>query len=300
MTVPDRSEGYAPGKLILAGEHAVVYGHPAVAAAVSRGTTVRLARRPGPSGLDGAPRRDERLDRALREVLPSEGIGVSIESELPIGRGMGSSASLAVALVRALARLEGEEADAARCVAEGFRVERVFHGTPSGVDHTVIALGGVVRFRRPPAGAVEIDPIRPCPSLPLVVLDSGEAGDTGRMVASVRARRPAVDGTLSRIGALAADFGEALASGASPAVLGPCLLENHALLAELGVSTPALDALVALALSAGAEGAKLAGAGGGGVVVALATDRDRLFGVAARAGARAFPVEVVIPERREP
>lgn len=255
--------GRACGKLILLGEHAVVYGHRAIAAAVSRGVTVTLTPRPGPTRLERGPA-DARLAQVLALALPAEGLGVDIHSELPTGRGMGSSAALSVALLRARAALAGRTLDFDTLHHEGFALERIFHGNPSGLDHAVCALGGAVLYRRGEAPT----PL-PMPSHPVVVLDSGAAGDTSALVAAVAARRPGVDSALAGLGALVE---QALGVLDQPAALGALLLEAHALLRQLGVSTPALDALVALAMDHGATGAKLAGAGGGGVVLALTPD----------------------------
>jgi mevalonate kinase len=197
-----QGHGHAPGKLILAGEHAVVFGHEAVAVAVDRRTEVWLKQRPGPRTVD-ATIDDARLHAALDTVLPVEGVGVRIETALPVGRGMGSSGALAVALLRARAALDGRTASFAELHRDGFAVERVFHGTPSGLDHAVSAHGGAVRYRRSAEGAVLLDPV-PAPRWPLVVLDSGRAGDTGAMVAGVRSRRPAIDPTLDAIGVVSA------------------------------------------------------------------------------------------------
>jgi mevalonate kinase len=274
--------GTGRGKLILCGEHAVVFGHAALAVAVDRGTTVRLIARPGPTSLaDGAA--DERLRAALRAVLPPAGWAVEITSDLPIGRGMGSSAALAVALVRAQARLEGAALSVDAVYERAFAVERVFHGNPSGLDQAVSCRGGLLRFRRGPPPQFEALPL---PTWTLVVLDSGVAGDTSAMVAGVAARRPRVDGALERIGALVGRAGDVLQDVDK---LGPLLTENHRLLQEIGVSTPDLDDLVRLALEAGAAGAKLAGAGGGGVVLALTHRPDAILQAASLRGVSAFP-----------
>lgn len=300
-----QARAWAPGKLILAGEHAVVYGHPAIALAVRRGTWVRATRRPGPSGVDSswlladegarvAFPADPRLGPALAAVLPPADVGLSVEADLPTGRGMGSSASLAVATVRALARLHGEEPTIEAQIERGFAVERVFHGTPSGLDHTVSARGGTLRYRRTEAG-LELRPL-PLAPLPLVVLDSGAPGDTAALVAGVRARRPGVDPTLQRIGDLV-DALTGLLDDPAPdlRIVGALLLENHAMLREIGVCTPDLDALVRLALDGGATGAKLAGAGGGGVVLALAPVPEALLSLARARGVPAFSVLPATP-----
>lgn len=285
-----QASGHASGKLILSGEHAVVYGHQAVAVSVDRGTTVTLRRRRGPTRIERSVLRDQRLREAIAAVLPDHGLGVSIETNLPVGRGMGSSAALAIALLRARAGLEGREADFDELLVDGFKVERVFHGDPSGVDHTVSALGAAVRYR---AGqpSPEIVPLG-MPPLRLVVLDSGLTGDTRRLVEAVASRRPGIDPTLQRIGALTGELVELLEMAAPAEVIGHLLTENHGLLRDIGVSTPNLDRLVEFALKAGAHGAKLAGAGGGGVVIALVDDPELLLLAAGKAGVPALSVQV--------
>lgn len=261
------AEGRAPGKLILLGEHAVVYGHTAIAGAVGLTTTVRLSASDGPTRLGDSTVRDARLQRALALALPAEGLRVDIDSALPTGRGMGSSAAVAVALVRAAAALAGEALDAETLFQRSLALERVFHGQPSGVDNAVVAAGGLLRFRRGPP--LQIEPLALAHPLTVVVLDSGGPGDTAAMVAAVRARRPAVDPVIEAIGALVEQAGGLLDR---PRELGAALDENHALLRRLGVSTPALDELCAMARAHGALGAKLSGSGGGGVVMALVAE----------------------------
>ncbi len=281
-----RGAGSAGGKLILCGEHAVVYGHPAIAVAIDRGTTVRLREASGLTlrGGDGAALRDARLEEAVRAIVAGDW-EVTITSDLPIGRGMGSSAALAVALVRAWADATGEALDAAALHERAFAVERVFHGNPSGIDHAVSARGGLVRYRRTPDGPV-LTPL-PLPSWSLAVLDSGAPGDTRAMVAGVASRRPGIDAHLDAIGAL---VGEAEAHLDDPPRLGALLTENHRLLTAIGVSSTRLDALVALALDAGAHGAKLAGAGGGGAALALADDPEGIVAAARAHGVDGFVV----------
>jgi mevalonate kinase len=279
--------GRAFGKLILCGEHAVVYGHPALAVAVDRATSVALRRRPGPTDVAPGTWSDARLRLALREGLGEEGWEVAIHSELPVGRGMGSSAALSVAVIRAWAAATGASLEPGDEHARAMALERVFHGNPSGLDHAMAARGGAVRYTRGEAAPILVD--LPPPAWRLAVLDSGTAGDTRALVAGVAARRPGVDPALDAIGALVPRAEAALAD---PAALGPLLTENHALLRRIGVSTPALDRLVDLARSAGAHGAKLAGAGGGGVVIALGPDPDAIVAAARAAGVDAFTVGI--------
>ena len=256
--------GTGLGKLILLGEHAVVHGHPAIAAAISLKTRVELHPQAGPTQVVSSPFRDDRLEKALAVALPTEGLAVHIKSDLPVGRGLGSSAALAIALIRARASLEGRTLDFEALHRAGFAIERVFHGNPSGLDHAVSAMGGVVLYRRDTAPqALAMKPLQ------VVVLDSGAPGNTADIVASVARQRPAVDPLLERLGAIAEDRATCLNDTEG---LADAMNEAHQLLRQLGVSTPDLNALVALARSHGATGAKLSGAGGGGVVLALTPD----------------------------
>ena len=277
----DSVRGTARGKLILCGEHAVVHGQPAIAFAVHLTTTVTASPTPGPTRVAGI--RDERVQQAAQTVFGPHGAEVSIHSEVPIGRGMGSSAALAVAMVRADAALRDEELTGDDVFARAVSVERIFHGNPSGLDVAISVRQGVIRFHR------EEDP--PFTDLPAptswqtVALDSGSQGNTAALVAGVTARRPGIDPVLQRIGDLTRRVQDVLDDADQ---LGPLLTENHNLLREIGVSTPDLDNLVELALRAGALGAKLAGAGGGGVVLALTTDPASLVDAANRHGVRSW------------
>lgn len=283
------SIGSAPGKIILLGEHSVVYGYPAVAAAVDLRTTVQLVRREGPTALDQPWVEDPRLLDALHAVLPRHGVGVTIQSELPVGKGMGSSAALAVALGRAWAALCGKPPSSEAITRDAWAVERVFHGSPSGIDHTVSLSGGAVVYRKTDTGA-EFTKLVLAP-LPLVVIDSGTAGDTAALVAGVLARRPGVDPILAEIGSLVEATIPTLGDP-DLTELGRTMSENHRLLKCLGVSTPSLDKIVDLAMGAGAQGAKLAGAGGGGIAIALAEDRARVMEASQMAGFQAMAVDL--------
>lgn len=275
MSRPRPASGSAVGKVILLGEHAVVHGSPALALGIQRRVIVRL--RPGsgepmpPSGAD--PVR-EALARACAafEVSP-ELFEVEVEGELPVAAGLGSSAALAVALVRAVAASVDARLTPERLDSAADEIERLFHGTPSGVDATVAARGGVVFFEAGPPRRWER--VRLDRSLTFVVALSGERHRTGEAVAALRERARAFPEVyrpvFAAIGALVRSARDALAAG-DWGLLGRLMTMNHRLLAALEVSTPALDALVECALAAGAHGAKLTGGGGGGAAVVLAGD----------------------------
>ncbi len=281
--------GQAPGKLILCGEHAVVEGHAAIAAALPRFTTVTLLERPGPTSLS-SDLRDERLLPALLTVVPRSGLEIEVHSELPVGCGLGSSAALAIATLRALAAREGREASFAELYERGFLIERAFHGNPSGVDHAVSALGGLVRYRRTDSGP-EITPLHIVEPLTLVVVNTGTpAFTTAQMVERVRLRGSSRE--LAAIGALVSEITEVLTTGGDQHRLGALLDQNHCWLQRIGVSTPELDRACAILRSAGSLGAKLAGAGGGGVAFGLCTPGSApgVHAEATAAGLAAFTV----------
>jgi mevalonate kinase len=267
---PTVRSGYGHGKLILLGEHAVVYGYPAIALSVDRGTRVVLSQ--GPRN-----QMDPRLAEALDTVLPRS-TSVHIETDLPIGRGMGSSAALAVAVARA----QHPDAPQNEIYERAMTMERVFHGTPSGVDVAVASLGGVLRFQKgPPLSHASL----PCPDWSLTVLDTQRTGNTQELVAGVAARRPEVNASLARIGALVEEAADALSDANT---IGKLMNENQAILKDIGVSTPKISELVTLARRYGALGAKLSGAGGGGIVIALCTDPADLLRAAAQRDIPAF------------
>jgi mevalonate kinase len=273
--------GSGCGKVILLGEHAVVYGGPAIAVGIDRGVRAHAAPIDGEvstlrvRGWHVTAREDEdghELARAFRALLgavrESHGAlgahAIEVEADLPPGGGLGCSAAMGVAIARALDPRAPEDALQARAMAW----ERVFHGNPSGVDAAVSARGGCVLFRKGKA----IETVRARGSLHLCIGHSGLASSTKSMVdavAQLRDRRPEVvaktfDGIRSLVNnaRLAIEASDRFA-------LGRLMDLNQMLLAGLFVSTQEIERMCALARGAGAFGAKLTGAGGGGSVVAL-------------------------------
>ncbi len=287
----------APGKVYLFGEHAVVYGEPAVPCAVERRARATVERRDdgrvtldapalsfdgvtveygeGDPALSARPDRVRRavryVDAALasaREVAGDDdaGFDVTVESELPIGAGLGSSAAVTVAALDAAARAAGVELDRDELADRAYRVERAAQGgEASRADTFCSATGGAVRVEGDDCRSIE------APALPFVVGYDGGAGDTGELVARVRRLAddyPFAADTVAAIGDLVRR-GESVLADGDLAQLGRLMDVNHGLLSALGVSARSLDAMVWTAREAGAAGAKLTGAGGGGCVVAL-------------------------------
>jgi mevalonate kinase len=272
--------GFGYGKVILAGEHAVVYGHPALAAGLSTGVTVEAA--PGEGRLrvpawSLAARADDGSDvgRALGAVLDrlsARAFDFVADARIPSRAGLGSSAALAVAVARAAAQATGRT-DPALIDAAVADAEAVFHGQPSGIDAAAASSGGVGLFRRDEGWR----PVTVLQTMTICVGLSGRPRDTAAQVAAVgrlRERLPAASGVLALMGGLAEDAATALGRGDIDG-LGRILDVAHGLLAALRLSSPELDMLVHGARAAGAIGAKLTGAGGGGAVIALAPGHER-------------------------
>jgi mevalonate kinase len=304
----------APGKMILLGEHAVVYGRPALAMPVGQVQACAHVDA-SPSGEPGwirivAP--DISIDswshelperhplRAIcHETLSSLGspmfpaLELRLESTIPVASGLGSSAAVSVAIVRSLAEHLGFDLSEEQVSELAFRAEVLHHGTPSGIDNTVVAYGRPVFFRhgQPP------EPLIIGGAFHFVIGDTGLAAPTSRAVAGVRARweadRRSFEAIFDEIGGLALAGREALLAG-EPGRLGPSLRQSHELLRRLGVSCGELDRLVDAAGTAGALGAKLSGAGLGGNMIALVpVDRS---GAVEQALHRAGAVRVIRTE----
>ena len=283
----------ACGKVILLGEHAVVYGRAALAAGLSGG--LRVETRDAANGclalsveaweleLDetDATAPGELL-RLLRDALGlSGGARLAVDTWLPPGAGLGSSAALSVGLVRALSRLAGLDLSLVETNRLALRAERIFHGQPSGLDNTMATYGGLCLFNAD--GEAEIPAFEPLAgerlgvqrcarALRLAIGSSGVRRSTREAVEGVRelGRRDPLtfERILDRIHALSLEGAGAAVKGDHRA-LGSAMNCNQESLRRLDVSHPALEELIEEALSGGALGAKLTGAGLGGCAVAL-------------------------------
>ncbi|MGW2047373.1 mevalonate kinase [Streptomyces sp. NPDC001858] len=280
--------GHAHAKAILLGEHAVVYGAPALALPVPQLTVTATARRArggsdGPGEVSftttGSPSRpmvtqgSDALRLLIGEFAATMGaadgphVDVVVDGGIPPGRGLGSSAACAHAVVQALADLHGRDLTQSETFALVQTAENVAHGRSSGVDARAVGASAPLLFQRGEAQELNIG----CHGL-FVIADSGVVGRTKDAVELLREGFEQHAGAKERFVHRAARLTErarhALADG-RPEDLGSRLTDYHDLLRAAGLSTHRVDALVEAALTAGSLGAKITGGGLGGCAIAL-------------------------------
>ena len=263
----DRADGRAAGKVILLGEHGVVYGRHALAVPLADAVRVTLSESPALS--HDLP--DHYVARLLEALgVDDTGWRIDVDCRLPLGKGLGSSAAIAVATARAFNDRLGLGLNNARINAIAFESEKLAHGTPSGIDNTLATYARPMLFRND--GTLWYDELDPVEAPPLVIAWGDEVGRTSDMVAAVRERYQRThahfEALFDEMDTLSTE-GAGLLSSADWAGLGALMDICQGLLNAIGVSTPQLERMIALARQSGAAGAKLTGAGGGGSIVAL-------------------------------
>jgi mevalonate kinase len=280
---------YAPGKIILFGEHAVVYGRAAIAVPVNevRARTMVKAEPRQPSGSIHISAPDIGLDSMLDDLPEGDPIraavsltlhklkvkqppafSIRISSTIPIASGLGSGAAVSTAVIRGVASFLGHPLPDDDVCSISYDVEKIHHGTPSGIDNTVITYARPVYFiqGKPP----EIFNIKQ-PFL-LIIGDTGIPSPTAASVGDLRKawqkNRDHYEALFDSAGAVADSARQSIEHGMLE-TLGPLMDVNHGILKKMGVSSSELDILVAAARKAGAWGAKLSGGGRGGNMIAL-------------------------------
>jgi len=292
---------FGPGKVILLGEHGVVYGQPALAAPISRG--VRAWAVPAPKCGIELPdalktEHSKSLEKAFQRAAKLTGhpkVLVTLESDLPLSMGLGSSGALSVAVSRVLI-----EAKTARPATQkqleqvAFEMEKEFHGTPSGVDHTTSARGQMILFKR---GSVKI--VKAPKPVRVLIAIVGERPSTKKTVAALRERQAKWPERYKRlfleIGRVAREGAAAVTAGDLES-LGDLMNVNQGLLNAVGLSSEGLEAMVNRLRRLGALGAKLTGAGGdGGAVLGLFREPEPIVAKLKQEGVTCFVSQLAGP-----
>lgn len=301
---------YAHGKIILFGEHAVVYGVEALAAAIPNAVRARATQTDGvgciyiPEWSLSVPLTDAHSEELLvkfvhlifnalgldklneqelksatshrsanRGALP---FNLRIESDIPAASGLGASAALAVASIRAIAACFDCEITDQQVNALAYQCEQLAHGQPSGLDNSLACFGGIQRFKRAePGQSIQLSAVRPKASLELLIALSGKKGFTAEAVARVRKQYDAdtarYQEIFERIGRLSAMGIDTLEQGRWRD-LGELFNQNHVFLRQIGVSCDEIEQVLTIAKANGAQGGKLTGSGDGGAVILYAPD----------------------------
>jgi mevalonate kinase len=285
------STASAPGKIILFGEHAVVYGRPALAVPVTQvQATVTVSKSSRGGVWIEAPNielsseishlaPDHPLAAVVNSVFSALDIAhppactVYIQSTIPVASGLGSGAAVSVAVLRAISAFLGQPLSDEHVNRLAFEAEKLHHGTPSGIDNTVVAYARPVYFIK----GKPIQTFRVGAAFTIVIGDTGIAAPTKESVGAVRklweADPSRWDKVFDRVGGIVWDARQAIERGAT-VELGTLMDANHALLQEMTVSSVELDTLIDAARKSGALGAKLSGGGRGGNMIALVHKED--------------------------
>ena len=284
------ARGTAAGKVILLGEHAVVYDRHALALPLEMAVSATVVEAKGgikisvpdwdfeqtftikqpPKGAAAA------VVLIMRQLgLQDRGFFIRVRSRIPPAMGLGSSAALAVAIIRAFDTLLGLKLDNAAVDKMAFDCEKLAHGTPSGIDNNIATYGEPVLFSK--TSGTRTKPISLTEAPPIVVASSGSRGITRDQVAGVRSRydknKQLYETIFNEIDEISLAGAHALKS-CDYDILGSLMNVCHGYLNALQVSTPELEKMIQIARSNGASGAKLTGAGGGGSIVALCPDKE--------------------------
>jgi mevalonate kinase len=279
--------GYAHSKLILVGEHAVVYGQPAIAipfplkvrSVIEQSAGTIMIKSPHFTGpIDKMPIKLEGIEACIHATLqylekPAKDILVRLDSKIPLGRGLGSSAAIAIALVRSLFSFYGQSPSQKELTSLVQIAEIYAHGNPSGIDMAAAASDSPMWFQK----GKEAKSITVGAPLFMVVADTGRISDTHSAVEHVREKvllDPInMQKSMRLIGNIAFEAKNVLSHGNSY-LLGKLMNKNQEVLTNLGVTDAGLNRLIESAQDAGALGAKLTGGGRGGCMIALAQNLE--------------------------
>ncbi len=292
------SKASAPGKVILLGEHAAVYGNPVLAAAVDLRTYVTVEERGDQKfTLNNSctnvedlsftqkdiPALKKRWDtvlvaEAIEKILAfhgeTRGLDIHVQSDAPISSGLGSSASAASATAYAISKELDKELSLKETAKLAWDIENIVHGKSSGVDPHTVTYGGLIRYTK---GQVTSIPLKKYPKI--TVGDTGVRSDTREVVLDVmklKERMPLFFDRYLKVMVDLVDYGQMYLEKGDLKSFGEVMNVNHGLLSSIGVSSPELERLVWAARKEGSLGAKLCGAGRGGIMIALGDHSDTI------------------------
>ena len=283
-------DGVAAGKVILLGEHAAVYDRHVLALPLESAVTVRIAETASgirllipdwnieqqldpDAPVRGGPAAVLALIRRYFGVTERR-FDIHVQSRIPLAAGLGFSAALAVATIRAFDKIAGKGMSNVEVEKLAYQCEKISHGTPSGIDNNIATFAQPVLFSKGTSSRTK--PITLAEVTPLVIASSGIKASTIEQVAGVRARfdknRELYTTIFDEINEISIAGSVALRN-CDYEQLGSMMNVCQGFLNAIEVSTPELEKMIAIARESGAIGAKLTGSGGGGSIVALCPDK---------------------------
>jgi mevalonate kinase len=304
----------APGKAILFGEHSVVYGKPAIAMAINKRVQVKILE--GSKNIIKVNLRDlgiyGQIDlknntifsnssnkgilkyvlSSIKKIHEESGLDISIDVNVPIGGGLGSSAAITVALIAALSKYNNINLKKEEIAKFAHEVELEVQNSASPLDTFISTYGGIIYLKK---GGKEIFPLDIKSDIPIVVGYTNSRGDTGKLIEKVKYRKENYPEIMNPI----IDSIESVTDEAKESILkndenriGELMNINHGLLDALGVNTLALSNMVYTARNAGALGSKITGAGGGGSIIAYCPEKSKEVILAIQKIENAFKADI--------
>ncbi len=307
----------APAKVILFGEHFVVYGEPAIVLAIDKRAYAKVENRNdkrlylrsvnlnlagyfenGTFKIEQGDAKEAKMkfepiklafERILEKYGEKVGLSIEINSTVPVAAGLGSSAAVVAAVTASAGAFLNVKMSKEDIFRITYEAEKIVHGTPSGIDPAISTFGGVLLFQMDTG----FKPLDVKMDIPLVIGDTGVERSTRVQVEKVREIKEkypqVVDPIMLAAREIVLKAIDAIKENDLDA-LGDLMNINHALLSGVGVSDESLEWLINAARKAGALGAKLTGAGGGGCMIALAKNErlEQILEAIQRAGGRPF------------
>lgn len=290
-------KAFAPGKIILFGEHTVVYKKPAIAVAIDRGVNVELIPRNDDNitvklDLIDYYKKSQLVNKKLNYKIDSQkkmitdyiyevinlfefekGFDLTVDIEMYLGAGLGSSAAVTVSTLKAVSLYVNKQIDKKTIAQTAREIEIKIQGAASPIDTSMSTYGGIIFIDE----NSKLNRIDFNMKLPLIVSNCEISGNTGKLVESVRLKYekyPTIVGNIFKaMEQIAIDAKVALEKGNSE-LIGDLMNINQGLLDAIGVNTTELSDMVYKARGYGAKGSKLTGSGGGGCIIAYTPENS--------------------------